>query len=199
MTDTQDPETTPCGKAWHAYLHNAVPCQMCGPAEAGKGCGDGRSLYGAFRLTGITPAVPNGKTERHRDPESGSEHMQYGVQASDGGEADSLPLDRETMRAAAARLLALDAEPPSCDELETLALLYRGNMMLLIPEVERATKGLSKDDAPRACAMACIGEARIRLDLHPGAGLPARIAHAQHLARSVNALLDHLESLEVPR
>ncbi|MFI9583728.1 DUF6415 family natural product biosynthesis protein [Streptomyces sp. NPDC052236] len=98
--------------------------------------------------------------------------------------------------AAAARLLAPDAEPPSYDELETLTLLYRGNMMVLNPEVEKATKGLSKDDAPRACAMACIGEARIRLNFTPGPGLPARIAHAQRLARSVNALL---ENLEVPR
>jgi hypothetical protein len=125
--------------------------------------------------------------------------MQLVVRANDGGERESLPLARETTRAAAARLLAPDTEPPSYEELETLTLLYRGNMMLLIPEVEKAAKRLSKDDAPRACAMACIGEARIRLDLHSGAGLPAQIAHAQHLARSVNALLDHLESLEVSR
>ncbi|MFI9580622.1 DUF6415 family natural product biosynthesis protein [Streptomyces sp. NPDC052236] len=140
-------------------------------------------------LARVKSAVPNGMAG----------HMQFDVQASDGGDADSLPLDRETMRTATARLLAPDAEPPSYDELETLRLLYRGNIMLLIPEVEKAAQGLSKDDAPHACAMACIGEGRIRLGLRPGAGLPAQIAHAQHLARSVNALLDHLESLEVPR
>jgi hypothetical protein len=121
------------------------------------------------------------------------------VRANGRDESDSLPLDRETMRAAVARLLAPDVEPPSYEELETLTLLYRGNMMLLIPEVEKAARGLSKDDVARACAMACVGEAGIRLNLHPGAGLPAQTAHTQHLARSVNALLDHLENLEVPR
>ncbi|MFI9585389.1 DUF6415 family natural product biosynthesis protein [Streptomyces sp. NPDC052236] len=120
-----------------------------------------------------------------------SEHL---VQASDGGEADSLPLDTAAMRAAAGRLLGPVAELPSCEELEPLTLLYRGNLMLLIPEVEQAAKALSQNDAPRACAMACIGEARMLLNREPGAGLPAQIAHAQHLARCVNALLDHLEN-----
>ncbi len=176
MTNTQDPETTRSGGAWDAYLRHAIPCGTCVRAEVGGGCEDGRTLYDAFRLVRVKPAVPNGQ-----------------------GETDSLPLDRETMRAATARLLAPDVEPPSYDELETLRLLYRGNMMLLIPEVEKAARDLPLDDAPRACAMACIGEARIRLDLRPGAGLPAQIAHAQHLARSVDALLDHLEKLEVSR
>jgi hypothetical protein len=176
MTDIQGLEATPSGRAWDVYLRHAIPCGTCVRAEAGKGCEDGRTLYDVFRLARVKPAVPNGQ-----------------------GKTDSLPLDRETMRAATARLLAADAESPSYDELETLRLLYRGNLMLLIPEVEEATRELPKGDAPRACAMACIGEARMRLDLRPGAGLPAAIAHAQHLARSVNALLDHLESLEVPR
>ncbi|MFR9796340.1 DUF6415 family natural product biosynthesis protein [Streptomyces sp. MS06] len=99
------------------------------------------------------------------------------------------------MRATARRLLAADAEPPSPQELRTLLLLLRGHLMVAVPEVEAAAAGLPRDDVPRACALACVGEARIRLGLEPGHPLPARIAHAQRLARSVNALCDHFENL----
>jgi hypothetical protein len=108
-------------------------------------------------------------------------------------EAPALPLDIETMRASAHRLLAEDAELPSAEELETLTLSLRGMIMLAVPEVETAAGRLPRDAVPRACALACVGEARMRLDLEPGHGLPAGIAHAQRLARSVNALCDHLE------
>ncbi|MFJ1650122.1 DUF6415 family natural product biosynthesis protein [Streptomyces sp. NPDC088337] len=115
--------------------------------------------------------------------------------SADQTRSTALTPDLETMRATVHRLLAEDAEPPSPDELDTLTLLLRGHTMVLIPEVEKATSRLPKDDVPRACAMACIGEARMRLGLEPGRGLPAGIAHAQRLARSVNALADHLENL----
>lgn len=110
-------------------------------------------------------------------------------------ERNSLPPDIETMRATARRLLADDAEPPSPEELETLTLLLRGHLMVAIPAVEIAAGRLPKDDVPRACAMACIGEARMRLRLEPGRTLPAGIAHAQRLARSVDALADHYENI----
>jgi hypothetical protein len=100
-----------------------------------------------------------------------------------------------TMRTAARRLLAEDAEPPSVDELDTLTLQLRGFVMLLIPKVEIAAGRLPKDDIPRACARACVGESRMRLNLEPGPTLPAGIAHAQRLSRSVNALCDHLENI----
>ncbi|MET9392442.1 DUF6415 family natural product biosynthesis protein [Streptomyces sp. NPDC006624] len=99
------------------------------------------------------------------------------------------------MRSTALRLLAEDAEPPSPEELETLTLTLRGHMMLLVPAVEDAAQGLPEDDVPRACALACIGSARLRLGQEPGRNLPAGIAHAQGLARSVNALCDHVENL----
>jgi hypothetical protein len=105
------------------------------------------------------------------------------------------PVDVATMRAASRRLLAEDAEPPSPEALDTLTLQLRGHIMLLIPEVEEAAGRLPEDDVPRACALACIGESRMRLNLAPGRGLPAGIAHAQRLARSVNALCDHTENL----
>lgn len=103
--------------------------------------------------------------------------------------------DVETMRDAVRRLLAENAEPPMPDELETLTLQLRGHIMVLIPKVEIASGRLPKDDVPRACALACIGEARMRLGTEPGRSLPAGIAHAQRLARSVNALCDHYEIL----
>lgn len=106
------------------------------------------------------------------------------------------PIDVATMRAAARRLLGEDAEPPSQEELATLTLQMRGHMMLAIPEVEAAAQRLPEDDIPRACALACVGEARMRLGLEPSNGtFPAGIAHAQRLARSVNALCDHHENL----
>ncbi|WP_328845454.1 DUF6415 family natural product biosynthesis protein [Streptomyces sp. NBC_00258] len=106
-----------------------------------------------------------------------------------------MPLDVEVMRASANRLVGEDAELPSVEELETLTLQLRGHIMLTIPEVEKAAFKLPDDDVPRACALACIGEARMRLGLEAGHGLPAAIKHAQRLARSVNALCDHYENL----
>ncbi|MER6377642.1 DUF6415 family natural product biosynthesis protein [Streptomyces mirabilis] len=105
------------------------------------------------------------------------------------------PLDVDTMREGARRLLAEDAELPTADELETLTLQLRGHIMLAVPEIETAAGRLPTDDVPRACALACVGEARMRLNLEPGHTLPAGIAHAQRLARSVNALVDHYENL----
>jgi hypothetical protein len=99
------------------------------------------------------------------------------------------------MRACARRLLADDAELPTVAELETLTLQLRGHVMLAVPEVETAAGTLPRDDVPRACALACVGEARMRLNLESGHGLPAQVAHAQRLARSVNALCDHYENL----
>ncbi|MGW0820105.1 DUF6415 family natural product biosynthesis protein [Streptomyces sp. NPDC002845] len=114
---------------------------------------------------------------------------------TDTAEAAALPVDIETMRTAARRLLADDAVLPTPEELETLTLQLRGHLALTVPEVEAAAEKLPEDDIPRACALACVGTARMHLGLEPGHGLPAGIAHAQRLARSVNALCDHVENL----
>lgn len=107
-----------------------------------------------------------------------------------------VPVDLQTMRETATRLLSEDAELPSTQELETLTLLLRGMIMLAIPEIEKATGKLPEDDVPRACALACVGEARMRLRLEPSNGtFPAGVAHAQRLARSVRALADHYVNL----
>ncbi|MCZ4510269.1 DUF6415 family natural product biosynthesis protein [Streptomyces sp. ActVer] len=109
---------------------------------------------------------------------------------------EHVPLDVPTMRETATRLLAENAELPSLEELENLTLLLRGQIMVAIPDVETAAGKLPDDDVPRACALACIGEARMRLRLEPSnATLPAGVAHAQRLARSVRALADHYVNL----
>ncbi|MGX1219201.1 hypothetical protein RKD42_000460 [Streptomyces ambofaciens] len=106
------------------------------------------------------------------------------------------PLDTAAMRATSRLLLAEDAEPPSPQDLETLTLRLRGYMMLAIPVVESAALTWPEGDVPRACALACIGEARMRLRLEPrNCTLPAGIRHAQRLARSVNALCDHYQTV----
>lgn len=105
------------------------------------------------------------------------------------------PPDIATMRAAVRRLLAEGAHTPEEGELETLQLQLRGHIMLLIPEVETAAGRLPKDDIPRYCALACIGEARRKMDLQPRPGREGAAALARRLARVVNALCDHYESL----
>jgi hypothetical protein len=51
-------------------------------------------------------------------------------------ETRALPLDIDTMRACADRLLAEDAELPSLEELEPLTLPLRGHIVVVVPEVE---------------------------------------------------------------
>ncbi|MGW3571161.1 DUF6415 family natural product biosynthesis protein [Streptomyces sp. NPDC000941] len=110
-------------------------------------------------------------------------------------ERDQRPLDIQAMRIGAHRLLAEDAKLSSVEELETFTLRLREHIVLAVPQVEQMADGLPNDDTRRACARACLGEARMRMRLEPGATLPARITHAQRLARSVNALCDHYENL----
>ncbi|MGX1561468.1 DUF6415 family natural product biosynthesis protein [Streptomyces sp. NPDC055506] len=104
------------------------------------------------------------------------------------------PLDLETMRASADRLLASDTEAPSPETLETLMLQLHGHLMLAVPEVETVALALPEDSAARACASFCIGEARLRLSAQPGRDPSARVAHAERLARSVRTLCDHYEN-----
>ncbi len=99
------------------------------------------------------------------------------------------------MRAGACRLLAEDAKTPTVSELETLTLQLRAHINVLVPEVEQAAGRLPYDDIPRYCALACVGEARMKLSLEPGPGLHGGIAFARRLSRVVNALCDHYENL----
>lgn len=121
--------------------------------------------------------------------------MTHDMRSPEAG-ADALPLDLETMHQTARPLLAEGAELPTNEaELEELATLLRDHIVRLIPEVAALAARLPRDDVPRACASACIGEANMRLRLGAGDVIPVRQAVVVKLARSVNALCDHLGNL----
>jgi hypothetical protein len=103
-------------------------------------------------------------------------------------------LDLAVLRSGAERLLARDAEEPSPREVEKLTLRLRGHVVVIVREVELAALARPLDSVPRICALHCVGEARLRLSADPGRTLPARIAQARRLARSVRALCDHYEN-----
>lgn len=105
--------------------------------------------------------------------------------------------DLTVMRETVQILLDPDAVvlPPTADELETLTQMLRGHLELLIPEVEQSVRLLKKDSIPRYCALACVGEARGRLRAGPSRRFGAEVGYARRLARALNALCDHYESL----
>ncbi|WP_406175281.1 DUF6415 family natural product biosynthesis protein [Streptomyces sp. NBC_00996] len=107
--------------------------------------------------------------------------------------------DIDTMHETIDRLLNPDAVPevlpPTAEELETLTSLLRGHLDLLMPEVERAAAKLAKNSIPRYCALACLGEARQRLAAQPSPAPGGDVSYARRLARALNALVDHFESL----
>lgn len=109
------------------------------------------------------------------------------------------PPDIETMREVVNRLLDPDAAPdvlpPTAEELDTLTLQIRGHLDLLMPEVEQAALRLSKQSIPRYCMLACLGEARGKLSKQPASGEYGALVHARRLARALNALCDHHETL----
>ncbi|XUL89723.1 DUF6415 family natural product biosynthesis protein [Streptomyces galilaeus] len=110
-------------------------------------------------------------------------------------EQANYPPDVNTMRASARPLLAEHAEPPAADELATAISALRGHLEVLIPDVGQLAGRQPKNDIPRACALACCGEARMRLRLGDGETPAVRTAAARRLARSVMALCDHYENL----
>lgn len=112
---------------------------------------------------------------------------------------DRDPLDIATMRTVVERLLDPDAVPktlpPAHAEIETLTLQLRGHLELLLPEVEETADRLPRSSIPRYCALACAGEARERLRTGPSSRFGGPTGHARRLARTLNALLDHWETL----
>jgi len=108
------------------------------------------------------------------------------------------PLDVPTMRTTASLFLSPNSRPPAPGELDTLILRLRGHMQMSIPEVEAIAESLPEDpdyDITRYCALACVGEARLRLSTLPIGREDGPVDHARNLARSVNALCDHYEAL----
>ncbi|MER7838450.1 DUF6415 family natural product biosynthesis protein [Streptomyces sp. NPDC096040] len=108
---------------------------------------------------------------------------------------DRLAPDIETMRRTAHRFLAPDARPIPTGDLVTLRATMRGQLEELIPTIEAMTRAFPAGDIPSACALAGVGEARMRLGLRPGFNSPGQMTVAMKLARSVNALCDHFENL----
>ncbi|MDX2667374.1 DUF6415 family natural product biosynthesis protein [Streptomyces stelliscabiei] len=140
---------------------------------------------------------------QRRTPEDRARRLALADQAADvwpeppsaTTETLAAPIDVAAMREDTRSLLVEGATIPSGDELETLTLQLRGYIMVAIPEVEAAAARLEETDVPRACALAGVREARVRLDLDADSTRSGEIAHVQRLARSVNALCDHYESL----
>ncbi|WP_327430558.1 DUF6415 family natural product biosynthesis protein [Streptomyces sp. NBC_01236] len=112
------------------------------------------------------------------------------MQASATGQVDV-----QVMREAVILLLVPGPEAPAGVELATLTATVRGYMEFIGPEVEIAAGKLPKDDIPRYCALACVGEARNKLRAHAAPGPDGAYAHAKRLARSLAALCDHYEAL----
>jgi hypothetical protein len=158
------------GRDWDGFLAHAFECRQCATMPLDRGC-------------------PEGIRVRRRLPVSAVS------QGGDAAGAEALPVDAETMRSAVARLLAPGAELPAGAELDELMLLYQGALRVLITEVERACLGRPEGDVVAVGALAGGGEALRRLELEVRASPLAQLAHAQRLARSVDCLLDHLDSL----
>lgn len=112
---------------------------------------------------------------------------------------DRVPPDLEGMRDSARQLLdpdsAPDVLPPSYAELDALTLKLRTHLELLISEVEQAALRIPESEILRYCALACVGEARGKLRISPRPGVSSGVTYARRLARVLNALCDHLETL----
>jgi hypothetical protein len=108
-------------------------------------------------------------------------------------------VDIATMRETAALLLGPDdgpdALPPVPTELDTLTMMLRGHLALLIPEVQAKAVRMPKDSVSRYTALACVGEADRKLRGGDGCTPAVRVAVARKLARCVNALCRHYEQL----
>src|SRR5881397_3823295 len=110
------------------------------------------------------------------------------VPAPAEAEQDQAPPDIEAMRNTVNRLLDPDAAPealpPTADEVDTLTRTMRGQLELMIPEIESAVRGRPKNVA-EFCALACVGEAREKLRIQARPGYESAVAHARRLARAL--------------
>ncbi|MFJ8599018.1 DUF6415 family natural product biosynthesis protein [Streptomyces shenzhenensis] len=117
----------------------------------------------------------------------------------------SAPTDRSTavadlaaMRQATVLVLGPEgrphALPPSPVNLSDVIATLRGYLEWLVPQVERQAARMPKDSVARACACACVGQARRRLSTAPSHRYGGDIGHARRLARVLCALCDDYES-----
>ncbi|WP_435229459.1 DUF6415 family natural product biosynthesis protein [Streptomyces sp. Tue6028] len=108
--------------------------------------------------------------------------------------AASHVVDIPAMRQAVAAILPGDQQI-SAKALAGLTEQLRAHIEGLAPHVENAAAELPREDVPRYCALACVGEARSKLRAHPGQGPGRDEAYARKLARSLAALCDHYITL----
>jgi hypothetical protein len=110
------------------------------------------------------------------------------------------PVDIATMLQTAACLVDADGRPvdpaPDADAADHLTTLMRGQLQLLIGEVEQMTGRLAGDNIRRYCAAACIGEARRKLSAEPSPRYGGRIGRARRLARVLRALCEHYVEMD---
>ncbi|MEH0576947.1 MULTISPECIES: DUF6415 family natural product biosynthesis protein [Streptomyces] len=113
--------------------------------------------------------------------------------------SDGSPMRLSAMRETVNLLLAPESgalvQAVSGEELATVAETVRRHLELLIPEVERAARKLNEESIPRCCALACVGEARGKLRTGASHRPGGVLEHVQRLARVLNALCDHYETI----
>ena len=108
---------------------------------------------------------------------------------------EQLPVDIETIKSSAQEVITDGAKIDDPDELETIIILLRGMIMVLIPEVESDLAQHPKNHTPTIGARAGIQEARNKAHVVPGSSIPQLVGHAQKLARCVLGLIRHHENL----
>ncbi|WP_336246873.1 DUF6415 family natural product biosynthesis protein [Streptomyces cupreus] len=104
-------------------------------------------------------------------------------------------MDIATMRANVAQVLPPEVTPTDRATLETLTDTLRRGIQMLIPEVEQAAAKQPADDIPRYVALACVREARGKLDARTGLLPSDAAAYVRKLGRSLLALCDHYIAL----
>ncbi|WP_256103477.1 DUF6415 family natural product biosynthesis protein [Streptomyces sp. ODS05-4] len=109
----------------------------------------------------------------------------------------SVPVDVATLRVTAGQALAAGAGTPG-PGLSDLSDALRGHVQLLVPEVRALARELPAEDAAAQAAKATCDEAWRRLHTPRGFGPDAAWHQARRLARSVQSLCDHYETLNPP-
>lgn len=122
-----------------------------------------------------------------------------GIDPSDGHREPTTigagAVDVLVMRQTIALVLPAEDELPPGLDIDSFTTTLRGHMQLIVPEVESKALALDKEDIPRYCALACVGEANGKLRARAGQGAYAALVFARKLARSLAALCDHYETL----
>jgi hypothetical protein len=108
---------------------------------------------------------------------------------------DTAPVDIETIKRSAEEVISDGAKIEDSDVLETIIILLRGMIMLLVSEVEKDLARYARNNSVAIGARAGITEARVRAHAFPGSDIPQLVGHAQRLARGVLALIRHHERL----